>query len=174
MRPLISALALAALLSAPAFAQNKMDNDDASALKQVVQANLNEVAAGKTAQSKAQSPDVKSFAQKMVTDHGKMAEELTALAKKKDVSVPQDANMKDMAQMKLMERKSGAEFDQAFMEHMVKDHEQTLKDVQDIAAKVKDSELKAALQKATPKIKDHLELAQRISKSAAAGSSSKK
>jgi putative membrane protein len=172
MRPFITAFALAAALSAPAFAQ-KMDNSDISAMKQVAQANLNEIAAGKTGVEKAQSPDVKNFAQKMVDDHGRMLEDLRTLAKKKDVALPQDANMKDMAQMKLMERKSGADFDREYMEHMVKDHEKDLKDVQDFAAKAKDAELKAALQKAAPKIKAHLELAQRISQSAAAGSSKK-
>jgi len=170
MRPFITAIALAAALSTPAFAQ-KMDNNDASAMKQLAQGNLNEIAAGKTAQSKAQSPDVKNFGQKMVTDHGRMLEDLRSLAKKKDVALPQDANMKDMAQMKLMERKSGADFDREFMEHMVKDHEKDLKDVQDIAAKAKDPEFKAAVQKAIPTIRSHLELAQRISKGAAAGSS---
>jgi len=70
-----------------------------------------------------------------------------------------------------MERKSGADFDREFMEHMVKDHENTLKDVQNIAAKAKDADFKAALQKAIPTIRSHYELAQRISKSAAAGSS---
>jgi len=174
MRPFVTAFALAAALGAPAFAQNKMDNNDASALKQLIQANLTEVAAGKAAQSKAQSPDVKDFAQKMVTDHGKMAEELKSLAKKKDVSAPQDADMKDMAKMKLMERKSGAEFDKEFMEHMVKDHEKDIQDAENIAAKAKDAEFKAAVQKAIPTMRQHLELAQRLSKSAAAGSSSKK
>ena len=171
MRTFITAFALGAALALPAFAQNKMDNDDVSAMKQLAQANLNEIAAGKTAAGKAQSADVKSFAQKMVDEHSKMLEEMRSLAKKKDVALPQDANMKDMAQMKLMERKSGAEFDQAFMEHMVKEHEQALKDAQNIASKAKDADFKAAVQKAEPKIKEHLELAQRISKGAAAGSS---
>ena len=174
MRPLISALALTAVLSVPAFAADKMDNGDISAMKQLAQANLSEIAGGKTAVQKAQSPDVKSFAQKMVDDHTKMLADLRTLAKKKDVALPQDADVKDMAQMKLMERKSGAEFDQAFMEHMVKEHERALKDVQNIAAKAKDPEFKAAVQKAHAKIQEHLQLAQRISKSAAAGSSSKK
>jgi putative membrane protein len=173
MRPLITALALTAALSAPAFAEDKMSNDDASAMKQLAQANLSEIAAGKAAASKAQSPDVKSFGQKMVDDHSKMLADLRALAKKKNVALPQDADMKDMAQMKLMERKSGAEFDKAYMEHMVKDHEKDVQDTQNIAAKAKDPEFKAAVQQANTKIKEHLALAQRISKSAAAGSSSK-
>ena len=174
MRPLISAVALTAVLSVPAFAADKMDNADVSAMKQLAQANLSEIAAGKAATEKAQSPDVKSFGQKMVDDHTKMLEDLRALAKRKDVALPQDADVKDMAQMKLMERKSGAEFDQAYMEHMVKDHEKDVKDTENIAAKAKDAEFKAAVQKAHAKIQEHLQLAQRISKSAAAGSSSKK
>jgi len=174
MRPLITALALSAALSAPAFAQNKMDNDDISAMKQLAQANLSEIAAGKTAAEKAQSPDVKKFGQKMVDDHTKMLEDLRTLAKKKNVALPQDPDVKDLAQMKLMERKSGAEFDKDYMEHMVKDHEQDAKDTQNIAAKAKDPDFKAAVQKANVKIKEHLALAEKISKSAAAGSSSKK
>lgn len=173
MRPLITALALTAALATPAFAQNKMDNDDISAMKQLAQANLNEIASGKTAAEKAQSPDVKKFGQKMVDDHTKMLADLQALAKKKNVALPKDADMKDMAQMKVMEHKSGADFDKDYMEHMVQDHEKDLKDVQNIAAKAKDPQFKAAVQKAEPKIKEHLALAQRLSKGAAAGSSSK-
>jgi putative membrane protein len=143
-------------------------------MKQLGQANLNEIEAGKIAASKAQSPDVKQFGQKMVQDHGKMFEDLKALAKKKDVALPDKVAAKEFAQMKLMERKSGAEFDRAYMDHMVKDHEQDLKDAQQIAAKAKDPEFKAAVQQATGKIQEHLQLAQSISKSAAAGSSSGK
>ena len=174
MRSFVSTVALAMLVSAPVLAQNKMDNADVSAMKQLAQSNLNEIAAGKTAAEKAQSPDVKKFGQKMVDDHTKMLDDLRTLAKKKSVALPQDASMKDMAQMKWMEHKSGAEFDKDYMEHMVSDHQKDVKDTQDIAAKAKDPEFKAAVQKAHAKIKEHLALAEKISKSAAAGSSSKK
>ena len=170
----ITAFAAAALLCMPAFAEDKMSNDDQSAMKQLAQGNVNEIAAGKMAADKAQSPDVKKFAQKMVDDHGKMLQDLKTLAKKKDVNLPESTSVKDMAQGKLMERKSGAEFDKEFMEHMVKDHEKTLQEVKNVAAKAKDPEFKAAVQQAAGKIQEHLQLAQRLSKSAAAGSSSSK
>jgi len=170
----ITAFAAAALLCMPALAEDKMSNDEQSAMKQVAQANINEVEVGKIAQAKAQSPDVKKFGEKMVQDHGKMLEDLKALAKKKDVALPDKVAAKEFAQTKLMERKSGAEFDKEFMEHMVKDHEKDLKDVQQIADKAKDPDFKAALQKAMPVIREHLRLAQRLAQGAAAGSSSKK
>ena len=170
MRPFISAFVLATALSTPAFA-DKMDNNDASAMKQLAQSSLNEIAAGKSASSKAQSPDVKHFAEKMVTDHGKMLEDLKSLAKRKDVVLPQDASAKDMAQMKLIERKSGADFDREYIEHMVKHHERDLKDAEAIAAKAKDADFRDTVKNAIPTMRSHHELAQRLAKSAAAGSS---
>ena len=169
----LSALALSALLAVPALGQQKMDNDEAAALKRLAQANVNEIAAGKIGAEKAQSPDVKRFAQKMVDDHGRMAQELKALAQSKGVPIAESTGMTDMAKLKLMERKSGAEFDQAFTDHMVKEHELTAKDVEVTASKAKDAEFKAALQKALPHIKQHLAEAKRLQSSAAAGGTKK-
>ena len=176
MRSLVTLFAAAALVTTPVFAQlmksdQKIDNADAAAMKQLAQANLNEIEGGKAAASKAQSPDVKQFAQKMVDDHTQMLNDLKSLAQQKSVSLPQSASIKDMAQMKLMERSSGAEFDRKYMEEMVKDHQKDAKEVQDLAAKTKDADFKAALQKASTKINEHLQLAQRIARSSAAGSS---
>ena len=176
MRSLVSLFAAGALVAMPAFAQlksdQKIDNADAAAMKQLAQANLNEIAGGKAAASKAQSPDVKKFAQKMVDDHTQMLNDLKTLARQKSVSLPESGSLKDKAQMTMMERSSGAEFDKKYMEEMVKDHQKDLKEVQDLAAKTKDAQFKAALQKASGKIGEHLQLAQRIASSSAAGATS--
>ncbi|TMH67044.1 MAG: DUF4142 domain-containing protein [Betaproteobacteria bacterium] len=174
MRPLASltAVVLSAILSVPlAFAQ-KMDNNDAAAMKQLAQDNLNEVEAGKLAASKAQRPDVKQFGQKMADDHARMFEDLKKLAKTKDVALPDKAALKDLAQTKMLERKSGADFDREFMEHMVKGHEKALLEANATAAKAKDPDFKSAAQQAVYKIQEHLQLAKRIAggQAGAAGS----
>ena len=174
MRPLVSltAVALSAVLSVPlAFAQ-KMDNNDAAAMKQLAQDNLNEVEAGKLAASKAQRPDVKQFGQKMADDHARMFEDLKRLAKIQDVAMPDKAALKDLAQNKQLERKSGADFDREFMAHMVKGHEKALLEANATAAKAKDPDFKSAAQQAAYKIQEHLTLAKRIAggQAAAAGS----
>ena len=137
----LAAMVLGAVLAAPAaYAQilkksdQKIDNADASAMKQLAQANLNEIEGGKAAAAKAQSPDVKQFAQKMATDHQQMLTELDTLAKSKGVALPQSGSLKDKAEMKMMERSSGADFDKKYMEQMVKDHQKDAKETQDIAA----------------------------------------
>jgi len=174
--PMGAAFALSALLAVPAFAQmnsgQKMDNNDAAAMKQLAQANLNEVEAGKAAASKAQNPQVKQFAQKMATDHQQMFDELKSLAQKKGVALPQSASLKDKAEMQMMQRASGADFDKKYMEEMVKDHQKDVKETQDIASKAKDPDFKAAVQKAHGKIQEHLAMAERIARSSGSGSSS--
>ena len=175
MRSLASLFAIAALASAPAFGQilksdQKIDNADAAAMKQLAQANLNEIDAGKAAASKAQSPQVKQFAQKMVDDHTRMLDDLKTLAQQKSVSLPESVSLKDKAQMELMKRASGADFDRKYMDQMVKDHQNDLNDVQELASKAKDPEFKAAVQKASGKISEHLQMAQRIASASAAGS----
>src|SRR5258708_4089234 len=122
--------------------------------------------------AKAQSADVKRFAQKMVDDHTQMLNDLKTLARQKSVSLPESVSLKDKAQMALMERSSGADFDKKYMEEMVKDHQNDLKEVQDLAAKAKDPDFKVAVQLASYRINQHLQLAQRIAGASAAGSTS--
>src|SRR5947207_14557594 len=109
MRSLVTLFAAAALVTTPVFAQlmksdQKIDNDDAAAMKQLAQANLNEIEGGKAAASKAQSPDVKQFAQKMVDDHPQLLNDLTSLAQQMSGSLPQSASINNMAQRKLSKR----------------------------------------------------------------------
>ena len=173
MRSLISALALAALVAAPAYGQN-MSNDDQAAMKQLASDNLAEINAGKMAASKAQSPDVKKFAQQMVQDHTKMLEDLKSMAKAKGVALPQSGSLKEKAQSKLAERASGADFDKKYMDEMVKEHQKDVQDTQNVAAKAKDPDFKRAVEKAHAKIQEHLQMAQSIASKtgAAAGSTS--
>src|SRR5690349_11531380 len=150
----LAAIALGVVLAVPAaygqiFKQpdQKIDNADAAAMKQLAQANLDEIESGKAAASKAQNAEVKQFAQKMVTDHQQMLQELQSLAKAKGVALPQSGSLKEKAQSKLAERASGADFDKKYMEEMVKDHQKDVQDTQNVAAKAKDPDFKRAVEK---------------------------
>ena len=140
----------------------------------MAQANLAEVEAGKLAQGKAQSEEVKKYAQHMVEDHGKMLEEQQQMAKTKNVQVPQQPKKDSQSAMKKLEGMSGEKFDQAFMDQMVKDHEKSLKLAQDAAKNAKDPEVKQAAEKATPKIQEHLKMARQIHGSAAGSTKASK
>ena len=60
----------------------------AKAGKKAAKGGMMEVAMGKLAEEHSQNPDVKSFGQRMQTDHGKANEELKSIASKKGVQLP--------------------------------------------------------------------------------------
>jgi putative membrane protein len=147
-------------------AQKGESSRDAKHMKDLAQANLAEIEAGKLAMEKAQDPKVKEFAQKMVDDHSKLLDDLKKLAQAKNVDLPTTPDAKHQKLMKKLQSLSGEKFDREYMQAMVKDHRDTLKLAQRTAKGAKDSDLQGAAKQATPEIQEHLQMAQDVSKSA--------
>lgn len=108
----------------------------------------------------AANADVKAFAQKLVDDHTKANEKLTAIAGTKGVTIPSEmqGEMKEMKErlMKL----TGKSFDQAFIKQMVDDHTATIAKFEDESANGTDAEVKAFVDEALPTLREHLKTAQ--------------
>jgi putative membrane protein len=66
----------------------QLAKDDLQSFRRMAQADMAEVAAGKVAAQKAQSPEVKKYGQHMVDEHSKMLEEGKQLAQAKGVTPP--------------------------------------------------------------------------------------
>ncbi len=102
-----------------------------------------EVQLGQLAEQKAQSNDVKQFAQKMVSDHSQMADKwFKPVAKQLGVSNPKGPSKKDKKEIEKLQELSGQDFDRAYIEMMVKDHKQDLKDFKDEAQSAQDPNVK--------------------------------
>jgi putative membrane protein len=142
--------------------KSALQGSDRKMMQEIAQSDMAEVAAGKLAAGKAQSDEVKKFAQHMVDDHGKHLGDLRKMAKTKGMELPKAPAKKHQDAMKKLESASGAGFDKAFMEQMVKDHEEALKLAQNTAKNAKDKELKADAEKTAPVIQKHLEMAKSI------------
>src|SRR5215212_5181894 len=71
-------------------------NDKTFAMKAAM-GGMAEVELGKLASEKATSPDVKQFAQRMVTDHGKANDELKTVASKESIDLPTSLDGKHQA-----------------------------------------------------------------------------
>jgi putative membrane protein len=148
-------------------------------VKHAAQSNLAEIKVSELAQQKAQSADVKKFADQMVQDHTKANEELAQIAKSKNLKVPDDTDMMHKASMKMLQGKSGASFDTAYMEQMDKDHQKAIELFQSASSSPKvDKELQAFATKTLPKLQQHHHMVAQVeakqpSSSAAADSSSK-
>lgn len=134
----------------------------------VVTANTIDVDAGKLAQSKATSKDVKDFAKQMVTDHNAVNKQASDLAKKlgvtpKDNDVSKSLTKDAKANLSHLQGLKGAEFDKAYVAHEIEYHQAVL-DALDktLIPNAKNEELKALMTKVRPAFVAHLEHAKGI------------
>jgi len=127
-------------------------------VKKAGTAGIAEVAAGKLGSEKATSPEVKAFAQKMVTDHTKANKELTAAAKAKNLEVPTEADMMHKAMMEKFEhQKADGDFDHDFMQQMVRDHEKVVELFQQASIDQNvDADLRSWAKTTLPHLQTHL------------------
>ena len=141
----------------------KLSSGDEKALKDMAQANINEVAAAKIALSKANSSEVKAFAQKMVDDHGDALTKVQTVAKQKDVTLPTEPDAQHKAMADKLEKESGDAFDKMYMENAgTKDHRMVLSKLQSDAKNIKDPDVKALADAHTPVVEQHLKSAEQM------------
>ncbi|HLO64892.1 MAG TPA: DUF4142 domain-containing protein [Azonexus sp.] len=134
----------------------------------VVTANQIDIDAGKHAQSKASSKDVKAFAKQMVTDHTGVNKQASELAKKLKLTPednPTSRNLKAGAEdmEKQLKGMKGKDYDKAYVDNEVNFH-QTVLDAIDktLLPNAKNDELKNLLTKTRPAIAAHLEHAKQL------------
>jgi putative membrane protein len=144
--------------------QMMIDEESSSFLVKAADGGMAEVELGQLGQQKATNAQVKEFGAMMVHDHSMANDEVKALAAKRSVtlpSMPGDDKKKDKDDLA---KKSGADFDKAFMSQMVDDHQETIDLFENSSGKVNDSEVKTFINNTIPKLKMHLDSAKAIQK----------
>jgi putative membrane protein len=125
---------------------------------------LAEVELSRLAATKAQNAEVKQFAQMMITDHTKANAELKTLAAKKNAVIPTDLDSNHKDTLEDLRGLTGAEFDRAYVEAMVDDHESSVELFEDMAEDddAENADAKAFAAKTLPTLKKHLEMIKNI------------
>jgi putative membrane protein len=121
-----------------------------------------DVQAGNLALQKAQSADVKSFAQRMVNDHGTSNAELAQFATTKGLALPTELGGEMKGAFDHLNGLTGAEFDKAYMHHMVEGHDKDVAEFDKMSTSASDSDLKAWAGKTLPTLKQHQQMAKDI------------
>jgi putative membrane protein len=122
-----------------------------------------EVTLGRLATEKGGSQQVRQFGQQMVTDHSQANQELQAIAKQQNLTLPSKPDSTSVATEQRLQASSGAAFDSSYARDMVQDHQQDVADFQKEAGSGQDPALKAFAQKYLPVLQHHLQMAQQIS-----------
>ena len=166
MQSIIVFAAALLVAAAPAFGQGASPAappTDPQIAHIVVTANQVDIDAGKLAESKGHSKEVRDFGKMMVTDHSGVNKQAVALVTKLNVK-PQDnptsESLKKGGEENLAKLKGlkGAAFDKAYIDHEVAYHEQVIDAVDKVLLpNAKNEELKALIVKVRPAFVAHLE-----------------
>lgn len=163
----ILALALAAATSLSAHGQAAGPTDPQIAAI-VVTANQVDIDAGTLAKSRAQSKEVREFAQLMVTDHAGVNKAATELVQKLKVTPEPNATSQSLKKggdenLATLKKLDGSRFDKAYVDHEVAYHQAVL-DAMDktLVPSARNDELKALLVKVRPAFVAHLEHAKQL------------
>src|SRR5438105_3300626 len=111
---------------------------------------------------RAARPSVRSFAERVVTDHEKNNAELTTLARSKGIDVSSTLDTTHQAMRDRLSGLSGADFDRAYMSEMVRDHTEDVALFEREAQSASDADVKAYAARSLPTLREHLALARQV------------
>src|SRR5690349_13100519 len=152
-----AAIALSALSASAA-----LSSADREFAMKAASGGMAEVHAAQLAEQRATLPQIKQFAQRMITDHTAANTELQQIAKRAHIDLPPQPTGKDAAEEQKLRGLNGAAFDQAFAQGQLQDHRETVELFQKEASSGQDPALKAFAQKTLPILQQHLQMAEAL------------
>jgi len=144
------------------MAGSKLSSTDHKFVMEAATGGMEEVQLGQLAAQKASDPSVKNFGQHMVDDHSKANSQLMQIAAQKGITPPTTLPADKQKDMDKLNGLSGAAFDKAYIDMMVKDHKKDVAEFQKQAKNGKDADLKSFAASTLPTLQDHLKMVQGI------------
>jgi putative membrane protein len=151
-------VAAAALCVSGGVASGAAPPTDQSFVKQAALDGMTEVEMANIASEKSSSDEVKTFAARMIQDHGKADADLAALAQSKSIKVPTKLDIKHKAMVDALKVRSGASFDAAYAQHMAAAHAKAIA-LFTQESQSPDADMAAFAKKTLPTLQEHKRLA---------------
>jgi putative membrane protein len=155
-------LALVAALCATAPAAGPATEPQSFVLA-ATEAGLLEVEAARVAMNASTNSAVKSFADRVISDHGKFDAELAVIAKQKSITVPTQLDADRTKKLQWLRDRSIAEFDAAYAAQVVERYARTV-DLFRANVVNGDAELAAYAARTLPLLEQHRRLADSLKK----------
>jgi putative membrane protein len=135
---------------------------DSAYIREAASMNLAEVRLGQMAEQRASNAAVKEFAKQMVEAHGASGVQWTSLASQNRLPTSVALNSLQQQSADRLSKLSGVDFDRAYMQAMVEDHQQAAGTLQRIGAGAQSSEVKQLASRGLETTEQHLSLAQEV------------
>jgi putative membrane protein len=149
------------LVSTGAKAQS---DSDKKFLAMAAQSDQNEIALSKLAEEKGTNPDVKAFANKMVSEHMQMTDSMKPFAESWGLTPPMGPDAEHQKEIDKLNGLSGADFDKEYMSDMVSDHAKALRAFTTEAKDTKDMKFQAAVIQGKTMVAAHKNMAYDLKK----------
>jgi putative membrane protein len=135
---------------------------DEKFVREAAEGSMAEVKLGQLAEEKGQSQEVKKFAKRMVEDHTKATDELKQIAGQEGFNLPTDVSRQDAEKYERLAKLSGPEFDKAYAQEMVKDHQKDVSEFKRATSAAQKPALKQFAQRELPTLESHLQEAKQM------------
>lgn len=112
---------------------NTTYNDEIS-IRTAAETSMSQVDLGKLADHKAQSPEVKRFAQLMVEEHSKITTQLKELGSSEHINLPTSVARRDADTHRHLATESGPNFDRGYLQQVVSELEKQIAEFKQGAA----------------------------------------
>jgi putative membrane protein len=143
-------------------APNQTNYQDRLFAQLVAAGGMAEVDLGRFAASRTGSQGVKSFANRMVNDHGKANELLKSVADKSKIPLPDDLDADHKKMRAELEKLDGTQFDLAYLSAQIVDHQRTAQLLAWEIGQGEDADLQRLAADNLPTVLEHLDMARNL------------
>jgi putative membrane protein len=145
-------------VAAAPTATTSVPSADRSFATKAAQAGTAEINDAQTALKISSRQDVKDFAQRMVRDHTKAADQLKSVASGEGVTLPSGESKADQKQSDALQKLTGAKFDRQYILGQRKAHKEAVALFSTESKSGKDSQLRSFAGQTLPTLQDHLKM----------------
>jgi len=136
--------------------------DDVEFAAESASASLLQVQLGEVALEQDVSPEVKALAQRIVSDHRRIAEDLKAVAEQKKIVLPEVPGKDHQGMIDMVASQSGIAFDLAYLNKMVDLDKDLVEEYENTAEQGADMAIRTFASKQLPLLRQHQQMAENL------------
>jgi putative membrane protein len=147
--------------------------DKSEFISDVANSSMLELELSKVAEQRASDPQVKQLAQKIVSDHKRMNQDLKSVAQSNNITIPQGLDQDMQKTYERISQLQGKEFDKEYLKEMESHHEDNIKKFEKMASNEQASELSSFASNHLATLRSHQQNAEQLAERVEEGNNSR-
>lgn len=135
---------------------------DTQFMIKAAQSDQTEIQTSQLALQRSRNPEVRQYAERMITEHTASSKRLMPIAMQKKVTLPKDVGPANKPLLNQLARLSGTQFDKAYIAGQAQAHAKTQAEFQRYLREGRDPQLRAFATQVLPIVQGHLKTAQSL------------